>query len=159
MIGKKVICLGTIAMTFMLNVYGKGVLRCDDKDVQDKLIHLIMKKHLDTLDDKKAKQIVKNSLKITYGDSFTLRYGDKDDGVDYVKCIAKISKDIKYEKILEIVNLELLKYKKAMSSGEYNEMLDEEAQEVHSKLQKTTNCMYEAERTDDGIHISDLLFC
>lgn len=112
-----------------------------------------------SLHNKKAKQIFKNSLKITYGDSFTLSYRDKGDGVDYVECIAKISKDIKYEKILEIVNLELLEYKKDMSPGEYNEMLDEGAQEVHSKLQETTNCMYEAVRTDDGIHIRDLLFC
>lgn len=149
MIGKKVICLGTIAMTFMLNVYGKGLLRCDDKDVQDKLIHLIMKEHLDRvvgfLDNKKAKQIVKNSLKITYGDGFMRNRKTK----DYVDCVADISRDIKYEKVLELVNL------RKVLPGEYNEML-EDAQEVHSKLQRTIYCSYEAQRTDDGIHITDV---
>lgn len=119
--------------------------------MQDKLIPLIMKEHLDRLDNKKAKQIIKNSLEITYGNSFMRNRETK----DYVDCIADISRDIKYEKVLELVNLNF-SHKKDMSPGEYNEML-EDAQEVHSKLQRTIYCSYIAQRTDDGIHITDVL--
>lgn len=172
MTGKKTICL------------------CDDKDVQNAVKSIFMENILKkegfeksknssnkVIADftNKAEQIFKNELKLTM-DSFTTER--KNEERKYVTCTAKISQDMKYDKVREFNEIAIKTFaaedlnknedltdgkfddfiKKTYGSrSKYDKELDKQAEKMQDEIQKTRNIVnYTAKRTDDGKLIVEL---